>query len=91
MIIFFLNPASQENPQSGKREVDDESARDKSGDMSESCGIQTAEHKHNVPNSELAPLGCCAASSASSHQANALLDSDGRDDTDLDLDIASDT
>lgn len=59
--------------------------------MSESCAIQTAEHKHTVPNSELAPLVCCAASSASLHQANALLDSDGQDDTDLDLDVASDT
>lgn len=87
----FLYPAFQENPQNGKGEVDEESARDKSGDMSESCAIQTAEHKHTVPNSELAPLVCCAASSASLHQANALLDSDGQDDTDLDLDVASDT
>lgn len=89
--LFFFNPASQENPQSGKREVDDESARDKSGDMSEPCGTQTAEHKHTMPNAELASLGCCAASSESSHQAIALLGSDGQDDTDLDLDIASET
>ncbi|TWW81777.1 hematopoietically-expressed homeobox protein hhex isoform X1 [Takifugu flavidus] len=83
----------QENPQSGQREVDDESTKrnNKSGDMREISGIQTVEYKGTVRNLELEPSSGCAVSSAASHQVNATLDSDGLDDTDLDLDIANDT
>ena len=88
LSFFFFNPASQENPESGKREVDDERARDKSGDVSESPGMQTAGHKRTVSDPELAAQ---EPSSESSPQSNALLDSGDQDDTDRDLDIASDT
>lgn len=54
--------------------------------MREISGIQTVEYKRTVRNFELEPSG-----SAASHQVNATLDSDGLDDTDLDLDITNDT
>lgn len=59
--------------------------------MREISGIQTVEYKRTVRNFELEPSGGCAVSSAASHQVNATLDSDGLDDTDLDLDIANGT
>lgn len=82
----------QENPQGGKREVEDDSTRrsNKGNDMTEPSGIQSPEHRHTVPASELASTGRCVRS-VSAQQSHTELDSDVSDDTDQDLDIEDDT
>ncbi|XP_076616371.1 hematopoietically-expressed homeobox protein hhex [Chaetodon auriga] len=82
----------QENPQGGKREVEDDSSAGRStkgDDLSEPSGIQSPEHRHTVPASELAPTGRCGRS-VSPQQPHTELDSDVSDDTDQDLDIEDD-
>ncbi|KAF1374329.1 hypothetical protein PFLUV_G00248910 [Perca fluviatilis] len=79
----------QENPQGGKREVEDESpaGRSNKGDeTTEPSGIQNPEQRHTVPASDLAQAGRCVRP-VSPHQAHAELDSDVSDDTDQELDI----
>lgn len=71
--------------------MDDESAKrsNKAGELRESPG--TVEYQRAVPSLGLEPSGACAVGPAAAHQVDASLDSDGLDDTDLDLDIANDT
>lgn len=75
--------------------MEDDSTRrsNKGDDMIEPSGVQSPEHRHTVPASELAPTGRCVRS-ASAQQDTELhteLDSDVSDDTDQDLDIEDDT
>ncbi|KAA8581163.1 hypothetical protein FQN60_002744 [Etheostoma spectabile] len=82
----------QENPQGGKREVEDESpaGRSNKGDeTTELSGIQNPEQRHTVPASDLAQAGRCMRP-VSPHHAHTELDSDVSDDTDQELDIEDD-
>lgn len=80
----------QENPQGGKRDLEDDSPAGRKGDeMTESSGIQTPEHRHSVQVPELTQPGRCARS-APSQQPLTELDSDVSDDTDQELDIEDD-
>ncbi|XP_034716038.1 hematopoietically-expressed homeobox protein hhex [Etheostoma cragini] len=82
----------QENPQGGKREVEDESpaGRSNKGDeTTELSGIQNPEQRHTVPASDLAQAGRCVRP-VSPHHAHTELDSDVSDDTDQELDIEDD-
>ncbi|XP_078135923.1 hematopoietically-expressed homeobox protein hhex [Sander vitreus] len=82
----------QENPQGGKREVEDESpaGRSNKGDeTTEPSGIQNPEQRHTVPASDVAQAGRCVRP-VSPHQAHTELDSDVSDDTDQELDIEED-
>ncbi|KAI3365332.1 hypothetical protein L3Q82_010431, partial [Scortum barcoo] len=77
----------QENPQGGKRELEDDSAAGRShkGDeKTELSGIQSPEHRHPVPGSEL-------ERSVSPQRPHTELDSDVSEDTDQELDIEDDT
>lgn len=83
----------QENPHGGKREVEDDGAAGRSNkedDMSEASGIQSPEHRHTGPASELPPAGRCARS-VSPQQPRTQLDSEVSEDTDQDLDIEDDS
>lgn len=72
--------------------MEDESAQrnTRRDDMIEPSGVQSPEHRHTVPSSELTPTGCCARS-GSAQQLHTELDSDVSDDADQDLDIEDDT
>lgn len=89
--LSFINHY-QENPQGGKREVDEDGTRrsNKGNDMTEPFGIHSPEHRHTVPSSELTPTGRCVRS-VSEEQPHKDLDSDVSDDTDQELDIEDDT
>nr|XP_046232497.1 hematopoietically-expressed homeobox protein hhex [Scatophagus argus] len=79
----------QENPQGGKRDVEDDSSAGRSNkgdDTSEPSGMQSPEHRHTVLGSELAPTGL-RVRSVSAQQPHTQLDSDVSDDSDQDLDI----
>ncbi|XP_071760983.1 hematopoietically-expressed homeobox protein hhex [Centroberyx gerrardi] len=79
----------QENPQGGKREVEDEGSagRSKGDEPTEPPGVQSPEHRAPAAASEL-PQGRCARSA--SPQSHRELDSDVSDDTDQELDIEDD-
>lgn len=82
----------QENPQGGKREVEDDSSAGRSNKGDETTdlsGIQSPEQRHTIPVSELAQAGRCARS-VSPQQSHTELDSDVSDDTDQELDIEDD-
>ncbi|XP_059180757.1 hematopoietically-expressed homeobox protein hhex [Centropristis striata] len=82
----------QENPQGGKREVEEDSSAGRStkGDeLTEPSGIQNPEQRQTVPASELGQAGCCLRS-VSPQQSHTELDSDVSDDTDQELDIEDD-
>ncbi|XP_007558525.1 hematopoietically-expressed homeobox protein hhex [Poecilia formosa] len=78
----------QENPQGGKREVEDDSVLGrncKSDKMTEQVGIQSMEHPQTGPTPLLAPGGNRLHSG--SVQSPTELDSDVSDDSDQELDI----
>ncbi|KAM9336881.1 hematopoietically-expressed homeobox protein hhex [Symphorus nematophorus] len=78
----------QENPQGGKRELEEDTSvgrSTKGDDLTESAGMQSPEHRHTGPASEL-QTGRCVRS-VSPHQSHTELDSDVSDDSDQDLDI----
>ncbi|XP_030255230.1 hematopoietically-expressed homeobox protein hhex [Sparus aurata] len=82
----------QENPQGGKRELQDDGSAGRSNkgdDMTEPAGIQSPERRHTV-SAELSPTGRCVLS-VSPQQPHTELDSDLSDDTDQDLDIEDDS
>ncbi|XP_023197246.1 hematopoietically-expressed homeobox protein HHEX [Xiphophorus maculatus] len=78
----------QENPQGGKREVEDDSALGrncKSDKLTEQVGIQSLEHRQTGPTPLLTPGGHRVHSG--SVQSPTELDSDVSDDSDQELDI----
>uniref|UniRef100_A0A3Q3VYS4 Hematopoietically-expressed homeobox protein HHEX n=1 Tax=Mola mola TaxID=94237 RepID=A0A3Q3VYS4_MOLML len=83
----------QENPQGGKREVDDESTlRSNTGeDMTEPSEVQNPKHRPTAPTSEVAPTGRCVRSVSALQPPHTEPDSDVSDDTEQDLDIEVDT
>lgn len=89
--VWALNPSSylwQENPQGGKREVEDDSALGrncKSDKLTEQVGIQSLEHRQTGPTPLLTPGGHRVHSG--SVQSPTELDSDVSDDSDQELDI----
>ncbi|XP_018522019.1 hematopoietically-expressed homeobox protein hhex [Lates calcarifer] len=76
----------QENPQGGKREVED----DRSNKEDETTGIQSPEQRHTVLASEPAQTGPTCVSSVSPQRPRTELDSDVSDDSDQELDIEDD-
>lgn len=85
----------QENPQGGKREVEDDNSAgrgNKGDETTEPSGIQSPEQRHTVPVSELAQAGRCvrSVSPQQQQQPHTELDSDVSDDTDQELDIEDD-
>lgn len=82
----------QENPQGGKREVEDDcsAGRSNKGDeTTEPSGLQSLEQRHTVSASEV-QAGRCVRS-VSPQQPHTELDSDVSDDTDQELDIEDDS
>lgn len=79
----------QENPQAGKRELEEDgaaagsSSSSKADGMSEAAGIQSPEHRLSSPASEAAQCG----RPPSSQQPYTELESEVSDDTDQELDI----
>ncbi|KAM4525924.1 hematopoietically-expressed homeobox protein hhex [Fundulus diaphanus] len=78
----------QENPQCGKREVEDDGALGRSckaDKMTEQVGIQSMEHRQAGPTPQLTPGGHRVHSGSA--QSPTDLDSDVSDDSDQELDI----
>lgn len=80
----------QENPQAGKRELEEDGAASssstKADGMSEAAGIQSPEHRLTSPASEAAQAAQCGRP-PSSQQPYTELESEVSDDTDEELDI----
>lgn len=83
----------QENPQAGKRELEEDgaagSSSNKADGMTEPAGIQSPEHRLTSPASEASQRGR-PPSSQSSQQPYTELESEVSDDTDQELDIEDD-
>ncbi|XP_042363827.1 hematopoietically-expressed homeobox protein hhex [Plectropomus leopardus] len=81
----------QENPQGGKREVEDDSSTGKSTKEDDTTeGIQSPEQRRSAPASELQAGRCVLSASPQHQQPHTELDSDVSDDTDQELDIEDD-
>uniref|UniRef100_UPI0037E88136 hematopoietically-expressed homeobox protein hhex n=1 Tax=Semicossyphus pulcher TaxID=241346 RepID=UPI0037E88136 len=82
----------QENPQGGKREVEEDSSAGRSSkaeETTEPSGVQNPAHRHSVPASERSQADRCVRS-VSPKEPHTELDSDVSDDTDQELDIEDD-